>query len=277
MEVNRINLYSPKFNNYTALNKQPQEKPEFQNPIQTSLYNQKGLNVSFGCLAKGIDEAEEVCIKLLRKARIQKISRTKGASPRKFDEQDIKEIITSIRKIEKPEDKTHIIEEVLTIEDDQGLKPEKGIIKKLVKLIADKPEEERFALLEYAENDLKTVYEPLNAFINLPKEKQNGLIGLLKEITDVNETKLFKSNQAQTETIDSLYEHFREVLYAEEELLKLPPAKANDFKLQTIDVLNNDIKYYINVPDNFADPKAQNKIINVAHKVFSYFIENTVG
>lgn len=276
MEVSRINFYNPNLNVYQNKVHNKQEKPEFEKNIQTSLYNQKGLNVSFGCIAKGIDEAEEICIKMLRKARQPKLTNGRGAAPRKFDEDDIKEIISSLRKIENPDDKKHIIEEVLLIEDEaNGLKPDKHIIKKLVKLVADKPELERFALLEYAENDLKTVIEPLNAFIRLPKEKQNGLINILKDITDVNEEKLFKTKNAKDETIDTLYEHFREVLYTDEQLA-LNPAKAKDIKLQTVDLLTEDIKYFINGEDKYSDPTAQNKVVKVAHDVLNYFVSNYV-
>lgn len=266
MEVNKINFYTPVTNLGLRLNNQKQEKPSFENNIQTSLYNQKGLNVSFGSLAKGIDKAEETCIQLLRKVR--------DGKRRKFAEDDIMEIITSIKKTKNPDDKKNIIEEVLTIKDDStGLRPSNDIIKKLVKLVADKSEDERFALLEYAENDLKTVIEPLNAFIRMPKEKQNGLINILKDINEVNESNFFKTQDAKNETIATLYEHFRELLYVDEELSH-NPARAKDLKLQTVGILSDDLKYFINERDKYSNPNAQNKVVKIAHDVLNYFVSN---
>lgn len=263
--ISKINLnLTPNY--YYQSAQQTNKRPDYSRDIETSIYKQKGLNISFGCLAKGADEAEKICIGLLRKV--------KEGRRRKFAEDDIEEIIESIKNIKNPEDKKNIIEEVLTIQDNStGLKPDKHIIKKLVKLVADKPEQERYALLEYAENDLKTVIEPLNAFIRLPKEKQNGLINILKDITDVNEEKFFTTKDAKDETIDTLYEHFRELLYADEELSR-HPAKAKDLKLQTVDLLSDDLKYFINGEDMYSDPKAQNKVVKVAHDVLNYFVTN---
>lgn len=273
MKINKLNLYAY-ITDKTNSNKQKQSTTPSSENIQTSIYNQKGVQIPFCGIAKGIDEAENLCIKLLRGERIQKLTRSRGASPRKFDEYDIKEILTILKKTENPEDKPHIIEEVLQLENEtNGIKPDKDIIKNVIKLISGKPEAERYGILEYTMNDLKNGVKPIEELSKLPEEKQNKLVKILKNISDINEHELFVSEKAKDETLDSLYDTFRIALYAEDDLSKLDISQANAYKLDKINILNQDRKYFNDLP-NYSTQEAKEKIISVSNSILNYFLDN---
>lgn len=266
MRLEKINSYNPNVFAVSSFSKKNSEAPNYNTNIETSIYNEKGLNVSFGCLAKGQDAVEETCIRLLRKVR--------EGRRRKFAEDDIMEIINDLRGIGKKQDKQNILEEILTLEDENtGSKADKKVIKNVIKLISGKPEDERYGVLEYAMNDLKNGVEPLEAFANLPKEKQDKLIKILSKINDVNEKELFISEKAKDETLDSLYDYFRVVLYADDDLSRLDISKADAYKIDKVNLLNQDRKYFNNL-NSYSSTSAKQKIITVTNKVLDYFLDN---
>lgn len=265
MRLEKINLYNPNVF-LSSPKKNKAETLNYGTNIETSIYNQKGMNVPFGCLAKGKDAVEESCIRLLRKVR--------EGRRRKFAEDDIMDIIKDLRGIRKKQDKQNILEEILTLENENdGSKPDKKVIKNVIKLITGKSEDERYGVLEYTMNDLRNSAEPLEAFAKLPKEKQDKLIKILSEINDVNEQKLFKSNEAKEETLDSLYDYFRVALYADDDLSRLDISKTDAYKIDKVDLLNQDRKYFKNL-NTYASPQAKQKIITLTDKVLNYFLDN---
>lgn len=269
MRLEKINLYSKNIFLSSQQKNRKSELPNYSINIETSIYNQKGLNVSFGCLAKGKDAVEESCIRLLRKVR--------EGRRRKFAEDDIIEIVKDLRKIKKPKEKQNILEEILSIENENnGEKPDKNFIKQAIKLVTGKTESERYGILEFAQNDLKTTIKPLEAFSRLPEEKQNQLTKILKKIDDINEHKLFKSENEKNETVDSLYDLFRVALYADDDLSKMDISKADAYKISIIDLLNQDKKYFINL-NGYSDPQAKSKVVSVTNNIFNYFLDNYIN
>lgn len=265
--INNVNLYSVQ-PRYCRLNNRKQAEPQTYTPVQTSLYNTKGLNLSFGSIVKGQDFIEEECIRMLRKVRENRY--------RKFAEDDIKEIITELHSAQKPSEKQNILQEVLEVEnEDNGSKPDKKMIKQLVHLIAGRPEAERFAILEFAENELKYTTEPLTAFNNIPRKKQDKLVKILNKINNINEPGLFKSDRARIETIDSLYDLFRVPVYAEEDLRHMSKTQADSYKLEQLHLLRDDVKFF-QKDKYYSDEKTKSKVTSTAYQIYNYFLENVI-
>ncbi len=236
------------------------------NSIQKSLYTQKGVYIPFCGLAKGQDFIEETCIHMLRKVREHRF--------RKFDENDIREIITSLKKVPTPEEKPHIIQEALILKDEStGENPPKSFVKKVINLIAGKPEDDRFAILEFAQQELNKATHPLFEFSQIPENNQTKLIKILKKINNTNETALYKNSEAQSETVDSIYDIFRTVVYAHNDLHKMNTNNANSYKLETLKLLYDDKKYMKNL-NTYSNENAKIKIIEITDNIINYFIEN---
>lgn len=236
--------------------------------VQTSIYNTKGLNIAFGSLAKGQNYIEEECIHLLRKVREGRC--------RKFAEDDISEIISDLRKNKNTSEQPNVLQEVLTVENSEnGQKPDKHFIKKLVKLVADNPEDERFAILEFAENELKTSTSPLSEFSNIPPENKKKLAVILKEISNINEPELFKSENARNEILDSLYDRFKVAVYAHEDLKTLPTAQKDAYRIEKINLLKDDMKFFQN-SNNYANNTSKTKTESVARQIYDYFLDNLI-
>lgn len=263
MRVGKIGLNQTiSANNNSFDNKKAVSQPN--RTVQTSIYNQKGLTIPFGCTIKGADEIEEGCIKLLRKVR--------EFRRRKFGEDDIKDIIIDLRGVKNQDSRRDILEEVLTIEDEStGSVPNKGFIRKVIQLVSDKTQGERSAVLEYAQNEIKKVNNPLEIVMKLPKDAKDKWVQLLTAIDKVNEHKLFKSQEAQIDTIDSLYELARVPLYAYEDLSNLANKDANAYKVEAIGLLNHDKKWFYNL-EGYANRHAKDEVMSVTNKVYNYFM-----
>lgn len=260
---------NPLLKNYSYIscgsNKKQTLSQAADNHIQTSLYNQKGVNVPFCGLAKGIDIFEEECISFLRQVRENRF--------RKFDENDIKEMLTSLRKEKTVENKKNILKEVFELEDEELNLPAKQYLKKALNLIAGRNEEERFALLEFAQHEIKYATQPLEAFSKLPSEKQNKLIKILTKIDSVNEPVFFKTKDKNITITESLYDLFRTLVYAEDDLTKLKTTDIAKYKINTYHLLKNDMKYFDNI-DGYANEQSKLKVIDVTKAIYEYFLEN---
>lgn len=265
MEINQIAFHNNKICNQKQ-NSIPKNYNVAKPKLDVSIYNQKGLNLPFCGLAKGLDEAEEACIYMLRKVREGRM--------RKYPENEIKEIITSLRQIKNPEDKKAVLEEIFEVKDEyQGKKLEKDLIKKIIDINANRPENQRYAVLEFAQNEISNSTKPMNSFSKLPKEVQDKLIPILEDIESINERKLFKSTKVQNEIINNLYEEFRVPVYAHEDLNILQGQKAIDYKIENAKMLNSD-KKYINNLDGYANKTSKEKINTILEKIFNYYMEN---
>lgn len=263
--INSVSI-EPKY--MTVSNKISENQPEVSSSIQTSIYNTKGTNIWFGSLAKAQNAIEADCIQLLRKIRENRY--------RKFAEDDIQTIINDLRKVQKPDEKQHVLEEVLKVEDEtSGLKPDKKIIKQLISINSGRPEDERFAILEFAENELQNSTEPLKAFASLPKEKQDKMVKILQKINDINEQNLYKSDNTRNETVNSLYDLFRVLVYTEDDLSKNVIKNTDKYKIEQLKLLQNDLKYFENYK-GYNNDIAKGKVTSTANRIYNYFLENII-
>ena len=154
-----------------------------------------------------------------------------------------------------------------------GEQPSKNFIKKVIKLTAEKPEAERFALLEFAQSELKTAAAPLEVFSQLPEDKQTKLTKILKEINNANDKELYKSKDDWIETIDSAYDIFRTAVYAHDDISRLDARDADAYKIKTLKMLYSDKNYMQNL-DVYSCDNAREKIVSIAKNVINYFCEN---
>ena len=236
----------------------------FEKKLQTSLYMTKGVNVYFGGLAKGINLAEDKCIELLRGAL--------DGQKRWFNENEIQNIVNTLRKVDDNEKKFDIVYEILELKNCELEKlPDGKFVNKLVNVLAARPEEEHFPILEFALNDLKKAVNPMDAFFKLPFDKQDSLTKILGKIDEINDKKLFKSSKARESTVDSLYDTFRVLLYGHEDLNKA--AGTAGFKSENIEILEGDRFYYENLK-TYAGKKSKEKVMAVVDEMIQYFDKN---
>lgn len=266
MKIEKVNLKYPNYQNTAPEENKINTVSCSRTSVQKSLYTEKGVYIPFCGLAKGQDFIEETCIKMLRKVREHRY--------RKFAEDDIREILTDLRKVNNPEEKPHIIQEALTLENENSCEsPSKHFVKRVINLTAGKPEDERFAILEFAQHELNYATEPLAAFSKIPEEKQTKLLPILKQINEANDTEMFNSIHGHTETITSLYDIFRTAVYAHDDISKLTVPEANAYKVETLKSMNEDKKFMEKL-DFYADKQSKENIISIVDNVMNYFFDN---
>ena len=264
MNVNPINLNK----NVNASQSQRAEKPvsSFEPEIQTSLYNTKGANVYFGSLAKGADVMEEQCVKILRAAR--------DGMKRRFAENDIEDVLRILKPVKNSEEKPEIIKQVLTLDGESAEKiPDRDMFKNLLKLIAQRPEHERFAILQFAENELQNSTKPMEIFTKLPNNVQDDLTKLLVKIDDVNVSFFFKDDDALRSTVDSLYDTFRVALYGHYDIANMDKVFKTSYKNRNLEILKADRNFY-DKSDGFKSESAKRFILNVVDEIIDYFEKN---
>lgn len=263
MLVNKVDLNV--LNNSNKLPVLNRDNSQTNREFQTSLYNTKGLQVYFKGLVRGVSVAEDLCISLLRNA--------KNGPYRRFSEDDIQNIITSLKKVEDSGSKIDITYEVLELDESRLDKlPDPKFINKLIKLLADKPQDDHFAILEFAQNDLQKSVKPMEAFFNLPEKKQDDLLVFLRKIDELNDNKFYKSNKAREAAVDSLYDTFKILLYGHEDFNKIHSQTA--LKTENLEILNADKDYYKNLKNTYRDNKSKDKVISLVNEMTDYFKTN---
>ncbi len=260
MYVNQVN-FNKNSVNHNKLQRKQQQVQNYSSGVQTSLYNTKGMNVYFGGLAKGVDVIENQCIDILRAAR--------DGVRRKFAENDIEDIVKSLKVVKKPEEKPEILQEIIALDEGTPIS-NKDFFKNIVGLVADKPENERFAILEFAANELENAAKPMDAFLMLPRKTQDELTNLLCQIDYINDMKLFKNDDARSIAIESLYNTFRVPLYAHDDLDKIDRAFRGAYKKRNLEILNADRDFYEN-QDYFKDESSKEKFMIVVDNITDYF------
>ena len=147
------------------------------------------------------------------------------------------------------------------------------VFKKLVKTIAERPEDERFAILQFAQSEIEKAAKPMETFFNLPYKIQDGLTKLLCKIDDVNESFLFKDDYARMSTIDSLYDTFRVALYGHEDMADIDKIFRGSYKKENLEILKSDYNYY-KKQDVFKNDLAKEKVLSVVQSITDYFEKN---
>lgn len=233
--------------------------------VETSIYKQKGVNIPFCGLAKGADIFEENCINFLRKIRQGRC--------RKFDEYDIKEMLKSLRQEKDSSNKESVLKEIFCLEPDElTAAPSKDLLKRTLKLTAGRGEDERFAILEFAQHELNYATKPLEAFSNLPAEKQDKLIKILKDINDINDVSYPNHGEITNQNLDEVYDFFRTLVYSEDDLSKLSGPAADRYKIDTYHLIKDDIEYF--KKQDYKNENVRNKVNTVIQNIHNYFLEN---
>lgn len=262
----KVNLLSqPTYCQAFLSQDKPVKNTEKTTPVDVSLYKQSGLPVAFCGLVKGADYAEENCIRFLRKIRENR--------RRKFDEQDIKEMLGYLKREKDPDNKENVLREVFYLESESDIKlPSKDFLKRALKLITGRPEDERFAVLEFAQHELNCAVKPLEAFSNISEQKQNKLIKILKNINELNDIPYSAAEPAPAVESESLYDLFRVLVYAEDDISRLSGAASDKYKIDTYHLLREDLKYFQN--REYPAVNIKNKVNSIAADIYNYFLDN---
>ncbi len=267
MNVNKITIY----NNKLSCQKPSENKAAdlSQVPVyglQKSVYNAGGTGIYFGCLASGADSIENECIEILRAAR--------NGVKRRFAEDDITDILRRLKVVKQPADKKNILMEALELNEEYtGLTPSSEIFKNIISLTAPRQEQERFAILEFAANELQNATKPLETFYKLPIDKQDNLTQLLVKIDDLNYQNMFKDNEARESIVKSLYNTFKVPLYAHKDVAKMDVSLVHGYKDKNLQILDADMDFY-EKQDCYANEVAKSKVISVVESIINYFVEN---
>lgn len=113
--------------------------------------------------------------------------------------------------------------------------------------------------MTFADHELKNAVEPLKAFVELPANKQKKLMPLLEKI-HISET--------PEDTTEALYDTFRTLVYAEEDISKLKGDTLNKYKIDTCRILRDNIGYFEN--------KADENSTSIAKDIYHYFTDNMI-
>ena len=264
MKVNQVNSISG--NNYKSVSAPAKHAEHRSSGIETSLYNTKGLNVYFGSLAKGADFIENQCIDILRTAR--------DGVKRRFAENDIEDILVNLKPVKNPKEKPEILQQVLSLDGEfTDVIPDNKMFKNLVGLISEKPEQERYAILQFAENELQNATKPMETFMKLPYRIQNDLTKLLVKIDDANNSFLYKNDEARTSTVNALYDTFRVAMYAEQDMAGYDKIFRKSYKNKNLELLKSDFDFY-NKLDGYKSDDAKRLVLNTVQDITDYFEKN---
>lgn len=234
--------------NYNYQNSQV-STPVYENNIQTSIYNQKGVTLPFGARFKPTNPFEGDYVQMLKKI--------KDGTHQKFLQDDICEIMTSLKAEKQPEEMKRFFGDLIYALED--IEYDKHFFKRLIKLLAGKSEDDKYTILAFADHELKNAVEPLKAFVELPADKQKKLMPLLEKI---------HITEAPEDTTEALYDTFRTLVYAEEDMAKLKGDALNKYKIDTCRILRDNIEYFENQRDNNS--------VSIAKDIYHYFTDNMI-
>lgn len=265
MRVDNISLI---FNNKTpnsSFSKLSLDKKDSSlKQYETSIYNRKGVTLPFGCIAKGINSAENECIKFLRKAR--------NGRCRQYTEPQINDYILLMRggHEEHKREKIHVLKDIFTLYDEcVGGNPDEKFLKNFLKLTKNQPEREYYSILEFAQHELTVgATEPLASVASASPKNQNRFVQLMSKISDVNEAKFYTSDEMRLRNREFLYEDLRSVIYAAEDAPKMAPEE----KLQAIQDVYYDVNR-IKSSKDFPNFYAQNKVLKVSREILDTLFE----
>jgi len=252
----KINNVTTNFiNNYTGNVKQKYSSvPECG--IQTSIYSQKGLTLPFCGIFKGANMFEDNCVVLLRKMREGRC--------RKFTELDISDIVTSLRQEKNSQKIEKFLQDILYAMEESDC--DKNTLKRIISLTAGKSDEQQYAIFAFADHEIQNAKEPLKAFFELSPEKREKLVPLLEKINVIN---------SSDETTAALYDLFRTVVYAEEDMSKLSGNALNKYKIDTCDLLKQDIGYF-DQKVAYPNEQSKNDVVSTAKQIYHYFVDNMI-
>ena len=240
------------------------QKPDCKS-VETSIYNTKSSNVWFGGVLRFKNPLEEECAQFLRKVREKRC--------RKFTDFDISEMLNSLQKENEPSNRKTLLEEIFYIKPVQsGNVPDSAFYKRLLNMISGRPEDERYSILEFAQYEFDRVKNPILSLSKLPEDKQNKLVKILKKINDVDYMYCENSGKCKRYNPEVLYDIFRTLVSAEEDLVKLGKQEADSYKIETFHILKSDREYLKKIPCSDVNVKQKEKI--AFDSMMEYLLEN---
>ena len=264
-------------------NSQP-EALSCKNSIETSVYNQKGVQVPFcGFWSKYSNKVENECIDLIQNIRNGKY--------KLYTPSEAKKILQSLEQEICEEERPQILKEVMAMTWDDAI-PGPGIkvdmynasgepisrqfIQKLIKLNAGRSADDRLAVVEFAryEQDIGAT-EPLGAFFKLPEERLQELIPFLRRISDLNyEGEAFATSPYE-KYIPELYDHFRSLVYGIDDLSKTgKKVKKQQIKDDLVEVITGDMEYYQNA--EYPNKEVKQRILELVEDMNEYAKERII-
>ena len=138
-----------------------------------------------------------------------------------------------------------------------------------------KSEEARSAILDFADYEIRHSTDPMTSFIQLPKETQDDLTSFLERIQGVRYGNPMRGEDLGLEAGDSLYDLFKVVMYAHEDLQKLNPAERQKYLLEQLDVIGGDIRHWQKT-DEIQSPEQRRQIVNLSKDMLYYFTDKFV-
>lgn len=224
-----------------------------ENNIQTSIYNQKGVTLPFCARFKPLNMCEEKCVTMLKKI--------KDGTHQKFKHKDIVEIITILRQENEPKKMEKFLEDVLEVlhDPEYPVEYDKESFKRVLRLTAGKSEEEQGALWGLIGHELENATEPLKTFCELPVEKRQKLMPFLDRISYSNTSE---------DTAGDLYDAFRVLVYADEDMSKLSGDALNKYKVETCQILKDDIRFF--------EKNTDEETVSIARDIYHYFTDNMI-
>ena len=264
-------------------NSQP-EALSCKNSIETSVYNQKGVQVPFcGFWSKCSNKVENECIDLIQNIRNGKY--------KLYTPSEAKKILQSLEQEICEEERPQILKEVMAMTWDDAI-PGPGIkvdmynasgepisrqfIQKLIKLNAGRSADDRLAVVEFAryEQDIGAT-EPLGAFFKLPEERLQELIPFLRRISDLNyEGEAFATSPYE-KYIPELYDHFRSLVYGIDDLSKTgKKVKKQQIKDDLVEVITGDMEYYQNA--EYPNKEVKQRILELVEDMNEYAKERII-
>lgn len=228
MNIDKINSnhLNTQVHQTAEVTKPQAESLSCENSIETSIYNQKGLTLPFCGFWNHTQKFQEECIDLLNSARNGKY--------KKFTKADIDQILKILEKEPNASERPNILKEAFCLTWDEtipdGVKkidfynidseeiPNK-FMKKFLKLVSGRQEEDRLALLEFTKYEMDNgATEPLEAFLKLPESRKQELIPFLRRISELNTPNFYKPEDDGIECAGDLYDYFRTLVYAIDDL-----------------------------------------------------------
>ncbi|MBE7710051.1 MAG: hypothetical protein E7Z93_06365 [Cyanobacteria bacterium SIG32] len=279
--IKKVELQS-QINETKVCNNKPQTPVQTIEPqqVEKSIYNSKGSNVYFCGMVRGLSYAEEVIADGFREFVAN--------GRRKFNEHDIRDIMDIVKRGKTKEEKEFMLDAVNALLDpveknrlDGGSvrivteEVDNKAIKKTLLAMEGKSEEARSAILDFADYEIRHSTDPMTSFIQLPKETQDDLTSFLERIQGVRYGNPMRGEDLGLEAGDSLYDLFKVVMYAHEDLQKLNPAERQKYLLEQLDVIGGDIRHWQKT-DEIQSPEQRRQIVNLSKDMLYYFTDKFV-
>ena len=283
MNIDKINTpnLKPQSIQTTEVQNTQVETATCENQIETSLYNQKGVQIPFKGFfwTKHTQKIENECIELLAGAR--------NGRYKLFTPSEAKKILTTLEQETNELERPNIIKEVFALSWDDtiptagakidlynidGEPISRNFVQKLIKLNAGRSENDRLAIIEFARYELDNgATEPLGAFFKLSEERIQELTPFLRRIADINYEDA-GSDEIYQKNVPELYDHFRCLVYGIDDLSK-PGSRLSKQKIkdELLEVINGDIDFF--KKHDYPSEENKQKILELLKDMNEYAME----